>query len=81
MEIQSLNQGNPVKRRLSLKYKNRERILRYIWDLYENGLLTMSRFFACVNHVTPAFNNDLVITNSAGIDRIMDAQAHNTGSS
>lgn len=80
IQVDSLNRGLEIHHPARQEYRIRETIIHRMWHLYDAGTLTLPRFLSCYKHVSPASNNDMIITAELEVDQFQQLPAHNIGS-
>lgn len=74
-----MNEGNELRRPISQKIRDREVVLNFLWDQYENGEIGFQKFLACANHASSGWNQSFVIRNQTGVTIVAAAPIHNRG--
>lgn len=79
IETASLNQVLATRRATRAEYINRNRVLNQMWDLYDQGEMSIPKFLSCFNHVSPSFHNDYLINDPNQVIDYVTLPTHNIG--
>ncbi|XP_044588923.1 uncharacterized protein LOC123268107 [Cotesia glomerata] len=71
IEKTSLEQNLNIRKFQNRKITQKNDMIDYLWDLYENGTLDIPNFLQCASHVSKAFNNKLVWTSTDDVNNFI----------
>lgn len=75
-EVISLDNLEPVRRPVEKRYAMQEKIIQRCWELYENGVFDIPKFFSCSNHLLRAYQKQLLVQSLADVDYFVVAPTH-----